>query len=475
MLNTRRTSKVSQAKAVIGGLVIVVLAVVAVVGASQLDVIREYFTQASGEPANIVIDTQAVLGPLPRPWRHLAQGGEAYDWRLQPLTTQVAALEPEYIRIDHIYDFYEIVQGSPGNLTFDFSKLDPILDDIAATGAKPYIALSYMPPAISRGDIIDAPVNWADWQLTVQRTVEHISGARGTRDVYYEVWNEPDLFGDWKYYGDKNYLDLYTYAAIGANRASGVQPFKIGGPATTALYRNWFDALAQHVIRNNLRLDFISWHRYSHDLDVFTKDMQEARTWLSFYPQLEPTTELHITEWGPDSENNAVYDSGYSAAHTVAASLEMIGVVDRAFVFEIQDGKDPAGQTHWGRWGLFTAADVGAQAKPRYHGLRFLNQLGDQRLQTTGEGYWVKGVATTDSEDETGTITTVLANFDRLGAHAESVPVTFENIEPGNYSITRRALTGQTATEQVATTAAVLQTIVPMPVNSVVLLELTPQ
>lgn len=437
---------------------------VAIIGASQLDQLRQFFSRATGHPANLVVDTQAVLGPMPRPWRYLAQGGEDHAWRLDGLTSQVAALNPEYIRIDHIYDFYDIVQGSPGNITFDFSKLDPVIDDILATGAKPYISLSYMPPAISSGDITDPPVRWEDWQLTVQQTVQHLSGTRGITDVYYEVWNEPDLFGGWKYYGERNYLTLYTYAVRGTQQTQGVQRFMIGGPATTALYKNWFDALAKHVVANNLRYDFFSWHRYSADIEQFRQDMTQVRDWIQDYPQLEPILEFHISEWGHESNNHVGYDNNYSAAHTVAGAIEMIPTVEKAFVFEIQDGKDPAGQALWGRWGLFGHNDFGAQAKPRYYALRLLDQISDQRLQITGQGSWVRALAAKKSFQETEL---VIVNFDTWSQHSEQVPVTFERIKPGEYVVETEYLGGRKNVQQVATDAAKLKAHILMPTNSV--------
>lgn len=456
----------------LGSVVFLILTAVVFVGVWQLDRIREFLSGATGEPANITINTQAVIGPMPRPWRNLAQGGEDHAWRMQPLTPQVRALQPEYIRIDHIYDFYDIVGGSPGNLTFDFSKLDGLLDDIAATDAKPFVSLSYMPPAISSGDIVSPPQRWEDWQLTVQRTIEHISGSRRTADVYYEVWNEPDLFGDWKYYGDRNYMTMYNYAARGAANARGTLPYKFGGPGITALYKNWFDALAKNATENNVRMDFFSWHRYDNDLNQFRRDMTEIRTWVREYPQLEATLEFLITEWGHDSENHLGYDTTYSAAHTVAGAIEMIGVVERAFVFEIQDGKDPAGQERWGRWGMFTHGDFGAQAKPRYHALRMLDKIGEQRLQLLGKGTWVKALA---AKDDDGNIEVVLANFDPSGRNSENVPVTFENIEPGSYIVQQEFLGGRQQRIEIATTSAVLQTIVPMSPNSVAFIELLKQ
>lgn len=450
--------------------VIVLITVVILAAVTQLDKIREFFSKASGQPANIVIDTQAVLGPVPRPWRNLAQGGEGHDWQLAPIVNQVKALHPEYIRIDHLYDFYEIVGGTSGNLTFNFAKLDPILDAITATGAKPFISLSYMPPAISRGDIVDQPSNWADWQLTVQRTIEHISGTKKISDVYYEVWNEPDLFGKWNYYGSKSYLTLYSYSAMGAKQAKNVLPFKLGGPAITALYKNWFQALAKHALNNNLKFDFFSWHRYSHDLERFEKDFIEIRGWKARYPALSDV-ELLITEWGPDSNNHPGYDTGYSGAHAVATSIMMMNAIDRGFVFEIQDGKDPQGQANWGRWGLLTHADFGSKTKPRYQALQFLDQISNQRLSLTGQGSWVKAVAARNPRLNTEIL---LVNFDPKGTHSENVPVTFTNIEPGNYQVLLQFFGGRSQTISIATSAASLQINIPIPVNNLVKVELKP-
>ncbi len=448
--------------------ILVVLIVALVFGVQGVQIVRQYISRASSEPANITVNTKVVIGPLPRPWRYLAQGGEDADWRIQPINNQVKALNPEYIRIDHIYDFYDIVKGTPGNISFDFSKFDVILTDILATGAKPYISLSYMPPAISSGDIVATPQNYADWQLVVQRTIEHVSGTRGISDVYYEVWNEPDLFGGWKAYGSKNYLQLYGAAAQGAQNARVSQPFKIGGPATTALYKNWFDALLTYVTENNLRLDFFSWHRYSNDLDQYRKDMFEVQSWIQKYPQYQPTLEFHITEWGHDSKNHAGYDSAFGAAHTVAGAIEMIGVIDKAFVFEIQDGKDPSGQAYWGRWGMLTHREFGSQIKPRYKGMQLLESLGYERLQLLGKGTYVKAVAARKSET---VFQVLLANYDPWAKNIENVPITFQNVTPGSYRVTKTYLSRAKEISTLPTTELGLQVMVPMNPSEVVLVE----
>ncbi|MGD9128962.1 MAG: glycosyl hydrolase [Candidatus Woesebacteria bacterium] len=468
MLRKKRHSK-QKIKTIFAGFFLLIFTVVILIGVSQLKIVREFLGKALGVPANLLVDTQGVIGSIPRPWRYLAQGGEDHDWRIEPISSQVKSLNPQYIRIDHIYDFYDIVKGSPGNLQFDFSKFNLILDDILATGAKPYIALSYMPPAIASGDIVSKPVNWADWQLTIQKTIEHVSGTKQIDNVYYEVWNEPDLFGSWKYYGDKNYLDLYTYAVRGANNAQGVKPFKIGGPAITALYKNWFDAMAKHAVKNNLRYDFFSWHRYSNDLDQYVKDMGNVKNWILKYPKLEPSLEFHITEWGHNSEIDPGYDNNYAAAHTVAGLIVMLDSIQKAFVFEIQDGKGAEGQEYWGRWGMFTHRDFASKAKPRYQALKMLDRIADQRLQITGNGSWVKALAAKDKNNNTQL---VIANFDKKGQHAEFVPITFYNINPGSYTLSIQMIGGVNNVQKLATSAAVLKTHVNMPANSVGFLEL---
>jgi hypothetical protein len=427
-----------------------------------------YIGRATGTPANLLVDADGFIGPMPRLWRNLAQGGEEHDRMLDDVGPQIRNLQTEYVRIDHIYDLYEVVQA-PG--VYDWSRLDLIIGDILNSGAKPYIALSYMPPALSKSDIVDLPRDWNDWEALVKATVEHISGRNGLNisGVYYEVWNEPDLFGGFRTYGPKNYLDLYFYSARGAQRAQNVNRFKIGGPATTALYLNWANRMLEFAAQRNLPMDFISWHRYDYNLDVYEKDVQEIRLWLEDHPEFQDI-EFHVTEWGHDPEIQAGYDTTFAAAHTIAATRAMMGTVDRAFVFEIKDGPGP--EKYWGRWGLLTHEKWGPpEAKPRYRALEFLNTLADERISVAGEGSWVKAIAARDFA--TNRLQTLIVNYDPRGSHTETVPITFENLPSGNFLYSRTDFLGQTRSIQVATTSATWATQELMRPNSAAMLTLT--
>lgn len=375
-----------------------------------------FFQKASGENANLLIDASNMLGGKSESWRNLAQGGEERGRQLAPVIDKVRDLRPKYIRIDHVFDYYTE------------AELDQVINDITATGAKPFISLSYMPPKIAKdGNITNLPVDWQEWENLVQKTVEHISGKRGLNvtDVYYEVWNEPDLFGKFSINGQKSYLDLYRHSANAISRSKSVNNYKIGGPATTGFYENWLTKLVSYTSEYNIRLDFLSWHRYSKDLAVYETDLNNA----SHYNK-----ELIITELGPNSENDPVYDGNFGAIHLIATSALMEGKIDKIFNFEIKDG--PGKDKYWGRWGIITHEKWGVpEIKPRYRAIQFLNNLiGGSNLQVDGQGSWVKAVAKRYDDNR---IKILVVNYDKYGKHSEAVPIKLTNLPSNSFTLKR--------------------------------------
>lgn len=407
------------------------------------------FSRAAAIKANIVVDVTKTSGPFPDRWKGLAQGGEEAGVRmLGNVIPQVSELYPKYIRLDHIYDFYEVVsRDSSNNLSFDFSKLDKTVCDIYNTGAKPFFSLGYMPPTISEdGSLIGKPKNWNEWTFLVQKTVEHYSSKDSVlpcgaledfwkTDIYYEVWNEPDLesFGKWRYAGgNKSYSDLYFYSVKGAQQAQNVFSFKIGGPVTTALYKNWIQKFLDYVIANNLRIDFISWHHYSKKTDDYTQDIINLNKWLGESPKYDKFENLPkiISEWGYDSEKNPIADTEVGAAHTIASLRSLISArLEMSFLFEIKDGPTLS-------WGILT---YDGQEKPRYKALKLLNSLEGSKLIVEGEGSNVSAIASINEEK----IALVLTNYDEFGRNYEAVPVVFKNLDKINYKLTKKYLDGR--------------------------------
>ncbi|OGK14988.1 hypothetical protein A2774_01065 [Candidatus Roizmanbacteria bacterium RIFCSPHIGHO2_01_FULL_39_12c] len=438
----------------------------------------QYLSVAAPIKASLVIDVKKISGPIPGRWKALAQGGEEKDKRmLADVVPQISALYPRYIRIDHIYDYYDVVRrDSFDKLQFNWQKLDDTVCDIFHTGAKPFFSLGYMPSALSEdGSAVSEPKSWEEWSILVQKTVERYSGT-DTRlcgqiadfwltDIYYEVWNEPDLetFGSWRHsYGKKDYKTLYFYSALGAQKATRVNRFFLGGPATTSLYRNWITSLLDYVESSKLRLDFISWHHYSQATDDFDSQIHQLNTWLSA-PEYEKYRSLPkiISEWGYDSDPNPIAETEVGAAHSIASIRNFFREnIELAFFFEIKDGPVP-------RWGILS---YDGKEKPRYRALRFLNQLQGNEIFVEGEGTFVKTIVSATE----GKVNAVLVNYDKKGVNTENVPIKFINLDPGSYAMNTIYIDGKTISVKNINIpqGGSLERSVIMPPNSVVAVEL---
>lgn len=387
------------------------------------------YSSASGTPANIVVDAKYGL-ELPvntNFYRAFAQGGEEQKNMLAPAINEIKSLKPAQIRIDHLYDYYNVVSRNGSGLSFDFTRLDAVVDSIIETGSTPFFALSYMPPAIAKdGIIINPPNDWNEWSQVVQKTIEHYSGVSGKnlKKIHYEVWNEPDLdqFGSWKYYGDKNYITLYQYASMGANRAKDCNQFYLGGPATTDLYKNWFISLA----RSGSRIDFFSWHKYEENPTEFISDQKNLTNWLLETPIYIRIPRI-ISEFGPTGYKDVRYGTKYLAAYTGAVIRQLIYYSPLyLFNFQLKDGLN---QTDGSGWGIFTHESNGLIKKPRYGVFNFIDRMSGSLLKTTGEGSWVTSFASLEDK----TIKVLLVNFDINQTHEEIVPVTINNLDSGTY------------------------------------------
>ncbi len=412
----------------------------------------QLFSKASSIKANIVVDAKKISGPFSDRWKALAQGGEDPDPKFfENAISQVAELYPKYIRVDHIYDFYDVVNVDNNNIYLNFDKLDQVVCRIYQVGAKPFFSLGYMPSSLSQdGSLVGKPKNWLQWSFLVQKTIERYSGKETVlpcgvnypywkTDIYYEVWNEPDLetFGKWHYSGEKNYLELYFYSVKGANNAKNVYPFKIGGPATTALYKNWIQRFLDFVISNNLRVDFLSWHHYSKKTNDYVDDVINLNKWLSEKSKYYKYNNIPkiISEWGYDSEKNPITDTVVGAAHTIASIRNFINTnIEAAFLFEIKDGPNGAS------WGII---DYQGGKKPRWYALQMLNNLDGNRLIVDGEGTYVLAIASINDKK----ISLILTNYDIAEKNIEMVPVTFKNLDGQKYKLTKKYLDGKQETQ----------------------------
>jgi xylan 1,4-beta-xylosidase len=406
-------------------------------------------TGASFQTAAIVVDVSQPGAPIRKIWSGVSQGFEKLpdsDFRMTATSGMLKSVGTKYVRIDHLYDGYGVVDKKDGRLVYNWTKLDALVGDIVAAGAKPYFSLSYMPTAISKSDILDFPVNWGEWGQVVAATVGHYSRdyKGGLENVIYEVWNEPDLFGGWKMNGTKNYVTLYSTAANAANGVKGAKAFKIGGPATTGFYPAWVTGFYDKL-DSTVRIDFFSWHRYSANIDDFVKDVTTAKEMMQ--TRISRSQDLYISEWGVNPERSSAYDGRWAGAHFLAVNTALeSSAVDMVLAFEVMDGA-PGDKKYHGGWGMLTNPKYGpVEKKPRFKALEMLSKLDGVKLPSVGNGTYVTAMA---SYDANGVVRVLATNYDSVGTHDELFPITVVGLSAGNYVVREEYLSGRVLNTEV--------------------------
>lgn len=358
-------------------------------------------------------------------WSNFAQGGEEQGLMLNPAAVEIRKLQPEYIRIDHLFDFGSLEKkDAKGGSFLDFSSIDSRVDEIINLGAKPFLSLSYFPSFISP-QITTMPPSLDSWKKITGLTIQKYSGKnyKNLSRVYYEVWNEPDLFGTMT---PEQYFQLYKSTVEAGNKCSNCNQFKIGGPAITTLKKDWMNSFLKLVKQNNLRMDFVSFHSYQIDPEKTLWEVNELKK-LTFFPV---SSEVIISEWGSIPEMSLSHDSFSDASHTIKAILILKNSnLNKLFAFELKDGPDPEGRQYWGRWGLLTHENFGLSPKPRYYSFLYLDRLLDYEITPiVGE----PEISTIGSSDGKTNYSFVLAN----NSGQENIfplKLTLNQLPPGKY------------------------------------------
>lgn len=271
------------------------------------------------------------------------------------------------------------------------------LQEMAASHDKLMIILNFTPSWLSRSNDARSveghwqarnavrPRDWEAWKKMVQATVRMMKSLGGA-EIYYEVWNEPDL-AYWQE-GVPEYLELYERTVQAVKE---VDPqAKVGGSAVN----RWDgkpqasrkrEALNLELIRfaaeKDLPLDFVSWHYFAGRLTDFqtAKDtFARAARQHGLNPQ---NLEFLITEWNVGPLNGTPEAAGGYAE--IMYRMIQAGVDMQFFSAweEFNQGPpDPAGP---GPWGMITKQGV---LKPEFH----VHRLFD-RLSRDSEGIAVQG------------------------------------------------------------------------------------
>jgi xylan 1,4-beta-xylosidase len=301
--------------------------------------------------------------------------------------------------------------------TYNWANVDKIYDSVVAAGMRPEVEISFMPPALASGTSTlglwyngvtannQPPSNWTTYKTFITAFVTHLESRYGVTEVrnnwLFEIWNEPD----WMYTGLTAYLTLYdnTVQAIIAADPN----VRVGGPAQSGPSSlGSISTLVNHCKTNNVKLDFVSWHRYANDngysgslcnansINDFAKAIADQIKTLGF-------TGLNICdEWGPTYNTDRQRDDETSASFA-AKTIHLLSSNGTTYpppymfgfwtISDIYEEMNVGTQTAFreGNYGMLLKGAAGITqsydvAKPIFNAFKLLHKLNAYTLTCTG-------------------------------------------------------------------------------------------
>ena len=317
-----------------------------------------------------------------------------------------------YIRFHGIFHdvlgTFKVVDGKP---VYDWTKIDYLYDKLLGMGIKPFVELGFTPEAMKTSD--NSIFYWKGntshpkpelWAGLVDAFVRHVQQRYGKEEVrtwFFEVWNEPNLDGFWEKADQKAYFDLYD---VTAKTIKAIDPtLRVGGPATAGAA--WVPEFLAHTQKSGAAVDFIATHTYGVDggfldengqgdqklspsPDGIVGDVRKVRKEIeaSYLPKLP----LYFTEWSTSyNPRDLVHDSYISAAYILSKLKATEGIAQGMSYWTYTDlFEEPGPPTapFEGGFGLMNPQGI---RKPAWFAYKYMNELGDQQVQTTDKQSWV--------------------------------------------------------------------------------------
>ncbi|MEV4657011.1 xylan 1,4-beta-xylosidase [Micromonospora sp. NPDC049301] len=282
---------------------------------------------------------------------------------------------------------YREVDGEP---VYDFTSVDRVYDLILSIGLRPVVEIGFMPRDLAsdpertvfqyRG-VISPPKDWQRWADLVRALVAHLLERYGDTVLTwdFEVWNEANLEVFWSGTRDE-WMRLYDVTAKAVKDVDARIP--VGGPSSAAA--GWVDALLEHANRSGAPVDFVSTHTYGSP----PLDLRPTLHRLGF-----PDARILWTEWGVTPTHFHPVNDGTSAATFLLSGMRSAARrVDALSYWVASDHFEELGRPPRLLHGGFGLITVGGIAKPRYHALRMLAQLGDTELSVRASGDGADGL-----------------------------------------------------------------------------------
>ena len=294
---------------------------------------------------------------------------------------------PDVVDIHAVFPNMAADPSRAGN--YDFTLTDAYLAAVQKTGARIIYRLGESIEHTPHKRFVHPPPDAAKWASICIGIIRHFNEgwANGFRYGidYWEIWNEPENRPAMWSGSDQEYFQLYRVAASAIKRHN--PHIKVGGPAAgfsgqfvggifqpSAFVTNFLEVCR----RENVPLDFFSWHCYTADPAELAQRARAIRQLLN--ERGFDKTESHLNEWNylPGNSWKPISRSS-TPEHRQDFYREMAGTAGAAFILsaliELQDAPVDVCNLFHGELGGFGLFNEHGVPSDNYHALRAWNEL----------------------------------------------------------------------------------------------------
>lgn len=365
---------------------------------------------ARSQTTELVVDTVHSPGPIDLTRYALGQGGLSDQPMITSRIDQIAQLHPKTMHI-FLQEYFDIY---PAHNQYHWDTFDKTLEAVRATGATPIVSLVFKPKVLfpKVDDSTVAPTSWSEWENVIFHVVKHVND----RNFGVKLWiltNEGDL-GEpggvpFRFPNVDSYLEYFRHTASAILRAD--PSAKIGGPAPANWKSDEVDALIAAAGKGEVPLDFLTFHGYNNDPEMFRHMIDTMKAKLSSYPSLT-RVQTFIDQWNFSSWATGLtpnVDPYYQPAFVMETTRVFYeaGLEGAAF-FHIRDyfvdekeftpWMSAKGTANMARWwnempqyeGIYDNQD---RVKPDYFAFKLLSLIRGQKLPVAGTGDEIHALA----------------------------------------------------------------------------------
>ncbi|MCX5709496.1 MAG: hypothetical protein NT088_02040 [Candidatus Omnitrophica bacterium] len=312
-------------------------------------------TYGQGDDLELSIDVNSATTPLPDIYKpNIDLSGRGFNrdatWPQTLAAEEVINAWEKGVGLNNTYrmqyNLWEISQTRDAETRDKLrANYEGVIKKISDAKGRVILNLFGMPAGL--GKALDKKSSFKDFRVFkayVKDVIRYLSCEK-KYNIWYEVWNAPDL-DDFFLGRQQDYLLMYRAVAEAAKelkRETGVS-IPVGGPSVSAWFRDTegvntaltperslIYALIKYCYSYHLPLDFISWHGYSsnpkHDQErtVYRKDaISLIRDWLTYF-RFDRNTPLIVDEWNFDRNTNLLTErseDSFIAASFIPARIK---------------------------------------------------------------------------------------------------------------------------------------------------------